>query len=209
MMRRVLVLAAVIGCCHGAELTLRDLQAQLILPPSRYSFQLDTPAGSRSGEDGYSTGTALALGGIYSLSRAGDAFGLVGEADLVAAGYRGQDSHASTFGGRVAIGVGYAITDNWIAVTDFGYSYGISRFDAGASNGAPAVLASGTYAGEDLQVSVRYHLTREFAVEGLVGYQWDAHRLSGSGVDLHLDQNGAYAGIGVSWRFSSAPERIE
>jgi len=196
-------------CATGAELVIRDLQADVLLPPTKYSFTLDTPGGDQTGSDGFSSGSALCLGGRYSLSRSGDAVGLVCGVDLECAGYTSSDTNLLDLGGRLSLGVGYAITDAWAATLMAGYAYGQGRFTADASNGAPELNVRGPYHGEDLRLDVQCHVSRSFAIDVGGGYWRDTHRLSGDSSTLELERTGAFVGLGFIWRLQSSPVRLE
>jgi hypothetical protein len=212
-MMRPLVLVAMAWCCwsnvQGAELVIRDLQADIELPPTKYSFQLNTPGGNRTGNDGFSSGSALTLGGRYSVSRPGDAFGLVAGVDLELAGYTDSYSDLLDVGGRASLGAGYAVSDDWVLTLSAGYALGEGKYSANASNGAPQVDVHGPYHGEDVRLDVLYHVTRSIGVTAGGGYWRDVHKLSGSGSSLQLQRSGLVVGIGVTWRFFSAPVRLE
>jgi hypothetical protein len=205
----LLLLSCWCGVAEGAELVVRDLAAGVELPPTHYTFKLDTPGGDQSGSDGFSTGSALTLGGRYSVSRPGDAFGLVAGLDLELAGYTDSYSNLLDVGGRASLGVGYALTDNWVLTLSGGYGYGVGKYRANASNGAPQIDASGPYHGEDVRLDVQYHLNRTIGLTAGVGYWRDVHQLSGSQSTLQLQRSGLVIGIGVTWRFISAPVRLE
>jgi len=203
------VLAGPLATAGAAELVIRDLQADVLLPPTAYTFTLDTPGGDQTGSDGFSSGSALCLGGRYSLSRSGDAVGLVGGADLEAAGYTSSDTNLFDLGGRLSLGVGWAITDTWVVTLMGGYALGQGRFTADASNGAPQLTVRGPYHGEDLRLDLQYHVSRAFALDLGGGYWRDTHRLSGDASTLELQRSGGFVGIGFIWRLQSSPVRLE
>jgi len=205
----VAVLVVPLASAGAAELVIRDLQADVLLPPTKYSFTLDTPGGDQTGSDGFSSGSALCLGGRYSLSRSGDAVGLVGGADVEAAGYTSSDTNLLDVGGRLSLGVGWAITDTWVATLMGGYALGQGRFTADANNGAPELNVRGPYHGENLRLDVQYHVSRDVAVDVGVGYWRDTHRLSGDSSTLELERSGGFIGVGFIWRLQSSPVRLE
>jgi len=211
---RCVLLAA--SCLLGlplpaVELVMRDLQADTTVRPTSFDFTLDTPTFTRSGSDAFDAGTGLELGGRYSLSRVGDPFGLILGLDATAEAYR-YDSHdfMTTYGLRGSLGAGYAFNDDWTVTADLGLSYGMTDLSLPASDIAPELTADGTYLGYDLRVAALYGITRRMLISLQVGYLSVSHDLTtNQDHDLTLDLKGLYVGVGMTWRFSRAPERVE
>ena len=195
----------------AAELVMRDLHAGASALPNAFAFTITTPNFTRSGKDSFDAGTALELGGRYSFSRVGDPFGLVIgiDANTQAYSYDSQDFMVA-YGVRGLVGAGYAFSDDWTLTAEFGVSYGKTNLSLPASGSAPAFSADGTYHGFDLRVVGMYTITKRMLVSLQLGYQAMSHDLtSNQGDAVTLDIKGPYVGVGMTWRFSNAPERVE
>lgn len=195
----------------AAELVMRDLQADATVLPTAFDFTLTTPTLTRTGKDSFDAGTGLELGGRYSFARVGDPFGLVIGLDATteAYSYDSQD-FMITYGLRGSLGVGYAFSDDWTLTADLGVSYGQTTLSLPASGVAPAFSADGTYRGFDLRVVGLYTISKRMLISMQVGYLSMSHSLTTSqSDDLTLNIKGPYVGIGMTWRFSNAPERVE
>ena len=199
------------GAVPAAELVMRDLQADATVRPTAFDFTLDTPTFTRTGSDSFDAGTGLELGGRYSLSRVGDAFGLVIGLDAAteAYSYDSQDFMV-TYGGRGSLGLGYALNDDWTLTGEIGLSYGRTKLSLPATSTAPSFDAHGSYRGGDVRLTCLYTILRRMLISGDVGYLSVTHDLTTNLNDkLTLKQRGLYVGIGMTWRFSNAPERVE
>ena len=195
----------------AAELVMRDLQAVGLVRPTPFDFSLSTPTLSRDGNDAFDAGTGLELGGRYSISRVGDPFGLILGLDATADSYS-YDSQDFLFmyGARASVGAGYAFHDDWTATVEVGFSYGRSSLSLPESGAMPAFDADGSYRGYDARLAVYYSIGRQVRLSLQAGYVTTSHDLDvEQGGTLTLDQRGPYAGIGLTWRFSSDPERVQ
>lgn len=207
-----------LGCLLGlpstarsAELVMRDLQAVILARPTAFDFTLETPTYTRNGDDGFNAGTALALGGRYSLSRVGDPFGLVVGLDAVTESYSyGSQDFMFTYGMRGSLGLGYALSDRWSLTGDLGLAYGRTDLSLPASNAAPEFNADGSHLGYDARLTCLFAATRNLLISLHLGFMRMSHDLTTNQGDvLTLDQQGPYLGLGVSWRLSSAPVHVE
>ncbi len=193
-----------------AELVTRDVFVSLDSQPTGFNYTVDSPLGSRSGSDAFESGFGLSLGGRWSFTVPGSSFGLVAGIDLDATDYVYQNNAKNfTVGGRAVLGFGWQITDDWQVLLEPTVEYGLASFSFPATISYPAYDAKGTYLGYGVRASAVYSLSRSFSCLASLGYKQINNSLSGGNLDLTLKQSGVALGIGLLYRFSSAPARIE
>jgi hypothetical protein len=195
----------------AAEFVMRDAEVSALVLPTTFDFTLDTPSFSRSGTDHFHAGTELDAGGRYSLSRGGDPFGVVIGLDATtqAFSYDSED-FLFAYGVRGSLGGGYAINDDWSMTGEVGFTYGKTRLTLPGSSAAPAFSADGNYHSIDLRLVALYTITRRILASAQFGYAVTTHALTtDAGDSLTLKQRGLFIGLGVSWRLSTAPVRLE
>lgn len=215
--RTTISFASMFGCLlafpalPAAELVMRDLQADMLVLPTSFDFTLDTPNFSRTGSDSFDAGTALELGGRYSFSRVGDPFGLVIGFDATTQAYSyDSEDFLFAYGARASLGAGYAITDAWAMTMEAGAAFGWTDLSLPDSGGNEGFNADGDYRALDLRVAAHYTITRRMLISFQIGYLSQTHDLTtDQGDDLELEITGMFVGVGMSWRFSNAPERVE
>jgi len=195
----------------AAELVMRDLQADMLVLPTNFDFTLDTPNFTRSGSDSFDAGTALELGGRYSFSRVGDPFGLVVGLDATTQAYSyDSEDFLFAYGARASLGAGYALTDSWALTTEFGAAFGWTDLSLPESGSNQGFSADGDYRAFDLRLAAHYTISRRMLISLQVGYLSQTHDLTtDQGDDLELEVAGVFVGVGMTWRFSNAPERVE
>ncbi len=196
----------------GAELVVRDLDINAVALPTSFSYTLTGSGSSGSGNDAFASGTGLGVGGRWSLARPGDALGLVLGLDAMLEDWTYGSSADALFAAdlRASAGLGWAITPRWTAIAELGAGYGFSHLNLPASAIAPAFSASGNHLAYDLRADLRWQFAHGLVLVVEGGWLHSAHSFSNGGIsDLKLTQSGLYAGIGFSWRFSDAPERLE
>lgn len=195
----------------AAEFVMRDFQALVTAQPTAFDFTLTTPTFTRTASDAFDSGTGLELGGRYSIGRVGDPFGLIIGLDATSAAYSyGSQDFMLNYGARGSLGLGYALNDDWAVSGECGMLYGKSRLSLPASNAAPAFTADGTYQGYDARLVCQYRATKQVCVSVQAGYVLTSYDMTTNANDtLTLDQQGPYIGLGLTWRFSSAPARVE
>jgi hypothetical protein len=195
----------------AAELVMRDLQANMLVLPTAFDFTLDTDNFSRTGSDSFDAGTALELGGRYSFSRVGDPFGLVVGLDATTQAYSyDSEDFLFAYGVRACLGGGYAFTDSWSFTAETGVAFGWTDLSLPDSSTSEGFSADGDYLAFDLRLAAHYTISRRMLISFQAGYLSQTHDLqTDDGDDLELEITGAYIGIGMTWRFSNAPERVE
>lgn len=207
---RLVALAVCMAAMPSAELVVRDLGISLSALPTGFSYTLSSPTIERSGEDAFQSGTELAFGGRHALARPGDAVGLVVGADLFSSTWTYTDGgYMLAAGLRASAGLGWAISDDWTLLVEPGLRYGVSTFNSSQSSTAAAYEASGTCSGFDGRVSAMWQMSPGLLLEGHCGWLSLTHDATSGDITQTIDQKGLYVGIGVVWRWSTAPTRIE
>ena len=106
--------------------------------------------------------------------------------------------------------MGWALTPRWTAIAELGAGYGFSHLDLPASAIAPAFSAGGNHFDYDVRADLRWQFARGLVLSLQGGWLHSEHSFSNGSInDLKLTVSGVYAGLGFSWRFSDAPERLE
>ena len=193
-----------------AELVTRDLFISLDSQPTEFSFTAEGPVGSRSGDDAFDSGFGVSVGGRWSFAPAGSSLGLVLGGDLNATSYEYQNNAENmTFGARLIVGAGYAITDSLEFLLEPTLEYGYASFAFPETATYPTYDAKGTLFGYGLRLNTIYRWTDRWAIMGAVGWKRISNDLSGSDIDLSIKQEGATFSLGLIYRLSAAPTRVE
>lgn len=212
-MKRLLATAAFAAlplALPAAELVVRDLDLSLSVLPTAFSYTVTSPTVSGSGNDAFASGTELSFGGRYALTRPGDALGLVVGAALISDTWTyGSSGQLFANGLRLSAGLGWAISDNWTLLAEPGFRYGISTFNSPSSATAADYTATGSFSGYDAKASALWQVSKGLLIEGHAGWLALQHTATSNDIDQTIDQSGLYVGIGVVWRWSTAPTRIE
>jgi hypothetical protein len=207
----VLMLSSCVGSAEGAEFVMRDMQADASVLPTAFDYTLTSPSANRTGSDHFDAGTGLELGGRYSIGRVGDPFGLVLGLDVSETTYSyDSQNFLFAYGVRGSIGAGWAFNDAFALTGEVGALVGRSRISLPSTSASPSLSASGSYHSYDIRVEGIYTITRRMLISCDLGYLSQTHDLTtGQGDSLTLVVKGIYVGIGMTWRFSNAPERVE
>jgi len=204
------LLAAAPAAVPAAELIVRDIRGAVLVRAGDFDFELDSDTFDRSGSDSFESGTGLELGARYSWSAAGSSWGLVLGGDITADWYTyDEDQGLAMYGARGALGGGWSPFDRWTFVLEAGVGAAVSELEIPETSGAAEFTADGTALFYDARLSCLYRVAQRWSVHAHVGYMQADHDLSGSGVDVTLDQSGVWAGLGVTWMFSGKPPRLE
>lgn len=205
-----LLLTGLCPVADAAELVVKDVGVSLSVLPTDFDYELESETLARSGSDSFVSGTGLALTGRYGLARPGDALGLVVGSELYADTWTYDGGGAlATLGLRVSAGLGWAITDDLTLLVEPGLRYGVSTFDVPGTSTSGELAGSGTSSGFDARVAALWQLRPGLLLSAHGGWLAQTHELEDEDISLSLDQSGLTVGIGVSWRWSTAPPRIE
>jgi hypothetical protein len=193
-----------------AELVNRDLFISLDSQPTDFSFTAKSPVGKRSGDDAFDSGFGLSLGGRWSFTKPGMSLGLVIGGDLDVTSYQYENNAENlTFGARLIVGAGWAISDHWELLIEPTVEYGYGTFTFPATQSYPDYSADGTLFGYGLRLNTIYRIDDRWAVMGAVGWKHIDNDLSGDDIDLTLKQEGLSVSLGLLYRLSAAPTRVE
>lgn len=193
-----------------AELVTRDLFISFDSQPTDFAFEADSSIGSRSGDDSFESGLGISLGGRWSFTQPGSSLGLVIGGDLDVTSYRYENSAENlTFGARLIVGAGWAITDHWELLLEPTIEYGFGTFEFPATQSYAAYEADGTLFGYGLRLNTIYRFSDRWGVMGAIGWKRISNDLSGDGIDLTLDQEGMSVSVGLLYRLSADPARVE
>ena len=193
-----------------AELVTRDFFVSFDSQPTDFSFKADSEVGSRSGDDAFESGLGLSIGGRWSFTTPGSSLGVVIGGDLDVTSYRYENRAENlTFGARLVLGAGWAITDRWELLLEPTIEYGFGAFSFPATQAYAAYEADGPLFGYGLRLNAIHRFTDRWAVMGALGWKRIDNDLSGDGIDLTLEQEGITVSIGILYRLSAAPARVE
>lgn len=207
---RLLIGLGLVGCLPAAELVMRDLQADLTVLPTAFAYEITSPTVNASGDDSFRSGTGLMFGGRRSITRAGDAIGLVVGADLLSNTWTyGDSGYLWGYGLHATAGVGWAINDRWTLVLEPGIGIGLDSLSLAGNRAGPGLESSGRWMGWDIRCAAGWQVSERVVVRASVGWmtatfdQQDADGVSGS-----LTPTGVTVGLGIAWRLSNAPETL-
>lgn len=193
-----------------AELVNRDLFISFDSQPTDFSFTAENEIGTRRGDDAFDSGLGVSVGGRWSFTRPGASLGLVIGGDLDVTSYRYENSAENfTFGARLIVGGGWAIDDHWELLLEPTVEYGFATFDFPATRSYSAYEADGTLFGYGLRLNTIYRFNDRWAVMGAIGWKYIDNDLSGDGIDLTIEQEGVSLSLGLLYRLSAAPARVE
>lgn len=193
-----------------AELVTRDVFISLDSQPTDFSFTTDGPVGSRSGDDAFDSGLGVSLGGRWSFTPSGSSIGLVIGGDVDVTPYTYENSAQNlALGARLIVGGGWAITDRWELLLEPTLEFGYATFSFPQNQAYDDFTADGTFFGYGARVNLIHRFSDQWAVMGAVGWKHIENDLSGDGLDLTIEQEGLTFSIGVLYRLSAAPTRVE
>lgn len=194
----------------AAELTVRDLQADVAVLPANFSYRVTSPTVDVSGDDHFVSGTGLMFGARRSLARPGDAIGVIIGADIVSQTWTySGGGWMWGVGGRLSTGLGWALTDTWTVVLEPGFSFGLDRLSLPVTSAGPGLYASGHWTGWDTRMSAGWQMSEQCVIRGIIGWMtttFDQKEVGG--VSSRLTPSGLLIGIGVSWQISHSPETL-
>lgn len=196
---------------EGAELVVRDVSLGVQMQPTDFDYDLEDSTLDRSGSDSFDSGYGVVARFLYSFTGAGDRHGFLAGAGLSYATYAyGSGGGLDTYGGDVAGGYGFALTDKLFFTGLARLGLGYSHLELPADSSQPSFTADGGYLGYGAELGAGFAVTERWVIAAEVGYRMDSHLMSGShDTDVTLDVAGLTAAFTVSWRLSAAPWRLE
>ena len=210
-MRRAIALVLVLSSLPAAELVVRDLRVGLDLLPLDFAYTLQDSTGSRSGNDVFARHVGLAIGGRYSLARIGDSHGTIVGLDLAAsrAEYTPASAVIGTYTLAGELGYGWAMTDEITVLGTGRIGLGAAHGTFNGSGSFASYAPSGPLAEYGVRAGALWTVTDAIILDGTLGWRHAVTRMTANGRDLDLDTGGLLVSLGMSWRFTSSPWRLE
>lgn len=212
MIHRFLCLATLGACCAAPalEVVRRDLVLALEALPTDFDYTLDSPLGSDSGSDAFDTVLGLRLGGRWAWSRPGAPGAIQLGADLrVADGDYGGGGVYRTLGVGLSAGYAHVLSRQWTVFGEAIGEYGWATLDLDANGSRESISADGNHLMYGLRAGALFSLSRHWLLTADLGYASIASEVSTGDRDFTIEQAGLVIGLGVAWRFSDAPARLE
>lgn len=201
-----------IGCTAAApavELLLGHVEYGLDLPPLAFDFALDDGIDTREGSDGFDYGFGSSIGAIRAFPGPGSGFGfyLAGHGVINRMGL--DDGALTTIGARGSAGMAWALGDRWIVAAGPVVEAGYGRLALDETRGHAAFDGDGYYGSVGGELRAQLSLTERWALSLRAGYLMADHGYEDGDLALDLDQAGAFAGIGLGYRFATLPSALE
>jgi hypothetical protein len=207
---RLLIAVLIAVPCAAAELAVRDLRLGLVTRPGEFDYTVTSPLSEVSGTDAFDAGLSAEAGLRWSFSRTGDSLGLIGGADLAIDTLEyGSGDGLATGWGRLAGGVGWALTDRLTVTGEAMAGVGWSLLSLPATAMAPAVDASGLAIAYELRAGAVCQATRGVGLGAFAGWLVSEHEVEDDDLTITLEQSGWYVGVQAVWRLDDAPPPLE
>ena len=209
-LRAVGALLCLAAAASSAELVIRDVGLQLAILPTDFDYTVEDPTVSRSGSDGFDSGYGLTLGGLYSFTRAGDRHGFLAGVglDVGTYAYDGGGDMA-TLGGSACGGYGVQLFERLDLRGLVRIGLGVADLSLPATTSTNALDATGGYLAYSAEVGLGFAITDHLVVDASAGYGLSNATLSGDDIDVTLDTSGPRFALGLAWRLTNTPWRLE
>lgn len=209
-MRSLLLVCSCVIPCAGVELVRRDLGLALEALPVAFDYTLSTPSGDISGSDEFERALGLRLGGRWSFSSPGAKGVAVAGLDLrLGDAVYADNGTYRTAGVGVSLGYARTIGRRWTLYIEPLVEFGWATLDFDATTAAPAISADGTHLVYGARLGGLYALSPRWLIDAQFGWVEIVSDTDADHGSFQLDQSGLMAGLGVVWRFSAAPARLE
>lgn len=194
----------------GMELVRRDLWIGLEALPADFDFTLTTPSGDISGSDSFDRSVGIRLGGRWSFSAPGASGAWVAGADLRYgdATYANDGSYRTT-GVGLSFGYDQALSRRWAVYGEPLLELGWAKLDFPSSIAAPAVSADGRHVLYGVRAGVLFAVSPRWLLDGSAGYVAIESDTNADDNSYLIEQRGFVIGLGLVWRLSGAPARLE
>ena len=193
-----------------AELVIRDVGLQVAILPTDFDYTVEDPTVSRSGSDGFDSGYGLTLGGLYSFTRAGDRHGFLAGVGLDVGAYTYEGGgDMTTFGGSACGGYGVQLFERLDLRGLVRVGLGVADLSLPATTTTNALDATGGYLAYSAELGLGYAITDHIVVDASVGYGLSNAALTGDDIDVTLDTSGLRFALGLAWRLTNTPWRLE
>lgn len=189
----------------AAEPIVRDLTVDIELLPAEFEFQFRSAELDLAADDAFDSALGAAVGVRYGFNRAGSRHGLILGGQLTAGqyGYDATDSTYATYGLRATAGYGFALSDRWTLLVEPMVEYGLASWDL-----APLDL-EGDYWRYGGELRVAWAMSEAWIVNLHGGWMHGESNLDDGDRSLEVEHQGPLLGLGIAWRWSAAPRRLE
>jgi hypothetical protein len=208
---RAAITLTVAAAMPAAELVIRDLSLGLESLPTAFAYEVKDPVSRRSGNDAFTSAYGLMLGGTYSFTGPGQEYGPLAAIDLNYSTYGYPDGSMGAYGLRLGGGYGWAVNDQVQVSALVRFGAGMANLDFPTNSMFNSFSAGGIYIAYGLDLRASYVLTDHILITGEAGYLSSnfALRSSAQDVDVVLKPAGFRLGLGVSYRLSVMPWRLD
>lgn len=207
---RLLVALCLAGGAVASELVDRDLILRLEGLPTAFTYQVDGPSGSSSGEDSFGMMLALAAGGRYSFAPAGQRHGpLLGFEGAILSGQLKPRGGLEGVEARVMAGYACALGNRWTADLCARFGVGYSRMTLEDQQAFGSLTVTGPMLSWSTEVGLHWQASEDWRLGLSVGYRDTTYALRGSGIDLGIDSAGLTWALGIEYALSQAPSALE
>ena len=194
----------------AVDLVERTAYVRLEALPRDFTYEVQSPNGTLTGDDSYGQHLALALGGRYSFAAAGSRQGaLVGLELAVAQATIDPDGGRLGVEGRVLGGWGVALTRQWTVLGTVRASWMLDDIDLVASEDTAAYQARGSGWAVQPEVTVAWSPGGRWRIGLDVGWRVARNTYHGDDLDIDLEESGFVASIGFEYILSAAPRSLE
>ena len=209
-MKSILLVITCATPALGMELVRRDLWIGLEALPTDFDFTLTTPSGDISGSDSFDRSVGIRLGGRWSFSVPGASGAWVAGADLRYgdATYASDGSYRTT-GVGLSFGYDQALSRRWAVYGEPLLELGWAKLDFPSSIAAPAVSADGRHVLYGVRAGVLFAVSPRWLLDGSAGYVAIESDTDADDNSYLIEQRGLVIGLGLVWRLSGAPARLE
>lgn len=207
----IAVIAATTASGHAAEPVFRDLNLSVEIQPVDFEFELTAADGNKTtGDDEFDTLVGVSFGWRHSFVPAGwrhgpmvgvHITGMYGEYDL--------DSTYQSIGARVTTAWVMSITDSLMIAAAPYAEYGVGTWEFPENAVFDGFTADGDYVAYGANAHLLYAITDHIQLDFSVGYRLRDQELTGGGATFNVENNGPMALLGISYRFSASPTRLE
>ncbi len=194
----------------AAELVMRDLRVELASEPTAFSYQLNDETGSRSGADSFDSAYGLGLGARWSFAGPGRSHGLLADVALLGTKRTYSGGGLTSYGLRVGGGYGWAVADQLALTGMVEVGGGLASLALDGAGAFPAYNADGSWFGYGLRAGAVWYVTDRLFVDLSAAWRTEQQQLGADGgQDLSLNVSGIGYCLGVGWRLSTMPGRLE
>ncbi len=197
----------------AAELILHDARLGFETLPLDFDFDITHPTITvPSGSTAFKSGYGLNASYLHAFTDAGDDKGFYIGAEAQYGLYAlGGDGDAAVISLRGLGGYGWQISDSWALTGEVFGGISQNNMTFPTTTAFNSFDADGTGLGYGARIGANYNISENWLASLMVGYSQITTDLDGSTGDfeLHMEQSGIGFMLGISWRVSALPSRLE